>query len=346
MNSLHPSLLTLRSFIKLQVLILFLLCISTTAVRSQEIDVAPLIEQKSISCREAIFTTSRLMQDYYYKQQADTLLGLIYYWEVNCGMHEPLMRFLILHMISSNTFYEDWYPEDIINKLEEYRKGPGQYYEDGLSYYQLHPNFNNFTRGVAEELRVLPDLTPIEKYFLEFYSGNFSVSDSILLSGAMNDSRFIEYYNVHQELIWQAPRNLVSFSGGLWMPFSNLKTLGSRPEFGVAWELHRRRILYNFYFGFAVGNPSTPYWVIYENELTETRRFLGFSAGADLGLEAWRGTRTSAFILPGIAYRGIEALNFTDENEPSKTISSFSPNVGFYVRHRFSRRPCGLDDKV
>ncbi|MFO7979101.1 MAG: hypothetical protein R6U64_10620 [Bacteroidales bacterium] len=168
------------SRIALSSLLVFMLLLFPGQSRAQEIQVEQLIVERSISCREIAFTTTMLLEEFYEKQQHDTIHALMRYWESHCGMQEPMMRFLTLHMIATNTFYEEWYPENILMLLDDYQAAQDMgeyqnYYYDysGWEFYPVNPGFNAFTRQLAEDLKRYEDLSETERFFLEYYSNNF-----------------------------------------------------------------------------------------------------------------------------------------------------------------------------
>lgn len=329
------------------IILLFLLLVFDAGnTFSQEIQVEDMIRQRTVSCKEIAFTTTALLQEYHQKQQHDTVQALLYYWESQCGMQEPMMRFLILHMIGTNTFYEDWYPQNLLVLLEDYHssqktQGLQNYYYDYINWehYPLHPGFNAYTIALAEDLKRYEDITAVERYYLEFYSNNFKAAaemkNSKVLAGSGLDS-------VHQQLeieIRSRPRNYITLSGGFWKPTGKMATLGSHPELGISYEYQNKALLTNIYMDIAFVDAANNYQVRVDNQLYNTKVFIGVAFGLDMGLRLAEGKTTAFFLVPGIAYRGFESLNTDTENNwetPSNFIGSFSPNIGFYLRESTS----------
>lgn len=326
-------------------LLLPFLCLPNKLV-AQNIDAGTIIEERLISCEEIAFTTTSLLMEYHQKQQADTLLALMYHWESNCGMQEPMMRFLVLHMIQSNTFYDDWYPENIMLLLEDYKitrtkSGYQNYYLDynEWEYYSVSPGFNEYTVQLATDLKLFEDLSLQEQFFLEYYSDNFDRANEMLTNESLDNTPLDSLYKQHRIARLTQPRQFFYFSAGLWRPANNLnEVLGSRPEVGIGFEFQKKRIIFNTYFNIAFGNAPHDYYVVANNQLYTTRTFLGMAIGADLGFPIVHGMSSSLFVMPGLAYRFFETLNIDTENTdlPTRTIGSFSPNICLYFQHRYS----------
>ena len=331
----------------LTVLITLLTTFSPSQVFSQTIEAEHIVKSRMVYCPDVAYTTTMLLQEYHTKQEVDTLQALLYYWESHCSMTEPMMRFLVLHLIETNTFYENWYPENILQMLYDYREQsrlPGQsdLYLDYRTweYHPVHPGYTDFTKKLAGDLMRFEDLSPVEIFFLEFYSHNFRKAFKMQHDGLLKGTRLDSLFLQREKAFLEMPQQFFSFSGGLWKPTGNLHTLGSRPEFGLAYEFQSKGFIINTYFNLAVGNTSRPYHVVVANQLYETKTFMGIAIGLDLGAEVVKGRNTSLFMLPGIAYRGFETLNTDPEHStlPSKFIHSFSPNFGLYLRNKYSPR--------
>lgn len=327
--------------------LIILLVYPARGVKAQEIEVEELIVERTVSCREIAYTTSVLLQEFYEKQQHDTLHALMHHWESHCGMQEPMMRFLTLHMIATNTFYEEWYPENILQLLDDYRQAQSQadfqnYYYDysGWEYYPVNPAFNAFTRQLAEELKRYEDLSPTERFFLEYYSNNFKEARDMQAEGLLAGSRLDSLY---QEVAKRS-RRFISFSGGMWKPTGNMAVLGTRPEIGFAYAYQTSRVMFNTYFNIAFGNTRKDYQVVADQQLYNTRTFVGIALGLDFGLEVAKGKTTSLFIMPGLAYRGFESLNPDPETSdlPPRFIGSLSPNLALYLRNATPKGHFGI----
>lgn len=341
MNTLSPSGRMRHLIIRLS-LTLMLMQIPSWLL-AQGIDAEQLIRQRSITCKDIAFSATWLLQDFHAKQQHDTIQALLSYWESHCEIQEPMMRFLILHLIETNTFNEYWYPESLPYLLENYQTSQSHfdlqhYYYDylGMEYYPVHPDFNNYTRKLAEELKAFEDLSAVERYLLEFYSHNFQAAADIKRSGLLEGSLL---YSMQQKMDTHQQqsdfRSNVTLSGGIWKPTGQLTTLGAHPEFGAAIELQKQAILMNLYVDIAFLNSPNTYQVIVKSQTYETKRFRGLAVGFDLGLQLAGGKNTAIFLFPGIAFRNFESLNTNTEEDssvPSKTIGSFCPNIGLYLR--------------
>jgi hypothetical protein len=312
----------------------------------QGIEAENIIKSRLINCSDVAYTTTTLLQEYHQKQEIDTLQALMYYWESNCGLQEPLMRFLALHLIETNTFYEDWYPQNLLTLLTDYRDGQKKtgfrnlYYDyTAWEYYPINPNFNDFTISLATNLKRYEDLKPVERYFLEFYSNNFREADRILKSGALAGSGLDSLLKSIEVERLAGPMHFFSFSAGIWGATGKLhEALGARPEVGLALEFQQMGFFIDGYFNVAFGGTSTPYTVRVNNQNYQTKTFLGIVIGGDIGVDVLSPGNTSLIPMVGIGYRGFESLNL-DENDtslPTNFIGSVNGSVGLYLRNRYS----------
>ena len=135
--------------------------------------------------------------------KADTLRAILSYWQEHCGVTEPLMRYTVLTEIRAGTFHESRLPALVLDYLDDYMDAAitdtetfSDYFFDFRrgEYVAMHPGFNDFSALLADQLREIPNLHPIELFFADFYANDFE--DALLrlesgqLEGSMMDSLY------------------------------------------------------------------------------------------------------------------------------------------------------------
>jgi len=342
-----------------------LLCTPRHAV-AQEIEVSGLIRREGFTCREIALSLTRLLPDYHRNDQSDTLDALLAFWQNNCGGPEPMVRFHIIFQIETNIFTDEWYPDNILHLLADYRAlvtgfdDPPYYYDYFAGdYFEVHPGFSEYTTGMAKQLTRFADLRPIELFFLEYYAREFDAAMERLSSGSLGGTRIDSLYHAappvnqrvlsgqHDDLpaidsdVPVSPRNrYIGAYAGVWLPNGNLNILGNHAQIGLFLGSARDRLIRNFYFMIGFINAANQYNVVVNNMLYSTQNYLGIGAGFDLGAEIMRTETASLITSIGIGVEGFEAFSLYDQETfgLSKFIGSFNLNVGMEYRIKVDDR--------
>lgn len=304
-----------------------------------QIDIDNLMVRENITCQDIAKSATALIPLLHQANQSDTLYALLYYWDLNCGLAEPLLRFYILNQIETNTFADDIYPDQILQVLDDYRELTGfedpHYYLDYYvwEYYAIDPAYTQFTQNLALHLQRYADMRPIELFFLDFYSHNFDGAMERLKSGELAGTRLDSLYNAKIEIAKKAKRTFLNLYGGLWKPTGDLALLGNHPEIGFGGGYIQQGFLVEIFFKIGFG-PSTNYYEVAVNNLGyQTRSFTNLHFSGRIGLVPIDINRHQLLLSVGLGYEGIQAFSTTQQEEEglSRMISSvsFSPGIEF-----------------
>lgn len=290
-------------------------------------------------CTEVPFWFTSLIPAYHLDNHTDSLDGLLTYWQELCGAPEPMVRSRIIYQIETNTFSDDWYPDHILNLLNDYKSLMTSDEEQAYYYYYdyyigeylwINPGFNDFTINLASFLQRYDDLQPIEKFFLEFYANNFNSAMNRLEGGELAGTRLDTLYRAQQLNIKRAPKPYVGIFAGKWQPNGNLARLGNHPQIGLIIGSTKNRILTSFNFMVGFGNTPKEYSVVFEDQIYTTKNYLSVHAGFDLGIEMIRTGDVALLATTGIAFEGFDAFTITEQETLglTKPIGSFNFNFG------------------
>ena len=188
-------------------LLLAFLFVAGPQTKAQEIDVEMLIMRSTINCHDIVFGATRLIPQYHGNRDSDTIPALLSFWEARCGMPEPLMRYTILREIQNGVFHESRLPARVLNYLFDYRDAVetsaeqyANYYFDfeAWDYVAMYPGYNDFTLALAGVLKDLPNLQPMEAFFVDFYTHDFEQAMALLESGALAGSLLDSLYRLRE----------------------------------------------------------------------------------------------------------------------------------------------------
>ncbi len=310
----------------------------TEKVYAQDIDIEAVIEKHSIGCSDIAFSASTLIPGYHRSGQSDSLRTLLQYWEEQCGITEPMMRFAILWQIQTREFSDEWLPAMLHAYLDDYRDAAlaedeslaNFYFDfDAWAYFALHPAYNDYTRALALELQTLPDITALEIFFSLYYAHDFEEAMELLKSGMLSgtsiDSLFLlreselqaikDTEKLDRQQQGSLPGFHVGFSFGTWMPTDKLKQLGNHPQIGVLAGRNTENALFQLQVNLGFLEAPQTYISEIGGTLYETTDFLQVYAGVNTGFDMLSNPRHSLYITGGFGYDGIDPRNNAEREE-------------------------------
>lgn len=323
---------------KLLVLFFFIAVMAFPVRVKSQIDIGNLMVRETITCQDIAIKATALIPLLHQANQIDTLYALLYYWDLNCGLAEPLLRFYLLDQIENNFFSDDFYPEQILTYLEDYRKttefSDPNYYLDyyAWEYYAIDPAYTPFTQNLALYLQRYADLKPIELFFLDYYAHDFEKAMNRLKAGELAGTRLDSLYNARIEIAKKAKRVFFNLYGGLWKPNGELALLGNHPEIGFGAGFIQEGFLMELFFKIGFGPSPNYYEVVVDNMGYRTKNFTNIHISGRVGLVPVDINRHQLLLSVGLGYEGIQAFSTAEQEEGlSRLISSasFSPGVEF-----------------
>ncbi len=330
------------------VLLCMMILPSSFKTEAQQINVETILEKEGFTCRDIAFSLTSLIPVHHRDNQPDTLLSMLLFWQETCGAPEPMVRFRIIYQIESNTFSDQWYPDNIISLLLDYQEmvtnnDNQPYYLDYFlnEYIPIHPKYNEFSSNLAAFLLRYTDLSPIESFFLEFYSHDFDAAYKRLQDGDLEGSRLDSIYRIQQQQIEDvrqkevtAKRRHIGGYLGIWRPNGNLSVLGNHAQIGLFSGYTRNRGVLNFNLTFGFINTPEEYYVVVDNALYSSNYFLSVHGGVDAGFELIKTHDAALITTIGLGFEGFDAFT-PDEQETyglSKILGTPNLNMGVELR--------------
>ncbi len=343
---------------------MMVLMISSGVIKNahaQEIDIEAVIVKHSIACPDIAFSASTLIPDYHRGGQVDTLRALLQYWEKQCGITEPMMRFTILWQIQTREFDDAWLPALLPDFLDDYRDAAtaddeslANYYFDfdAWAYFALHPDYNDYTRSMASELQQLPDITAAESFLTLFYAHDFEKAVEQLNSGLLADTSIDSLYLQRERELQQLqetqtegrqkqslPGFHAGFSFGTWMPTDKLRQLGNHPQIGLLTGGNTENMLFQLQLNLGFLEAPQEYVAEIGGILYETTDFLQVYAGLNTGFDMLSNPRHSLYITGGIGYDGIDPRNNAEREEGvTGMIHALNINAGITYHRIFDEK--------
>lgn len=321
---------------------LILVCIVQTGAYAQAVEA--LMTERAIPCADIIYNSSLLIPEHVEMNNADTVVAILQYWENHCGMSEPLLRTKILLAIQADTLDETLYKyRPIIHFLISYRtriqnKKPDNKYVPYYNNAVLNPEFHVFTKNLATELKNKRNHSPLENFFLDFYSNRFDNIFSRMQDSTLAGSKLQEAYTKEVDEIKDSPEGHFSFYSGVWVPMGNIEVVGYHPIIGIQFGIKKNKYLIDGVLEFKFGKSPNTYHVVKDDSLYSTNHFFGGYVGVELGRELFVYKSNEVDLIGGIGWDGFDALSIGDNDDPdqiSKTINSLNLNIGLGYRKYF-----------
>ena len=335
---------------KLLTTFFFVFC--TTSVFAQT-DLDKMMTQKRVpNCADITLNATDLIVKYANRQDYDSVKIILDYWEQKCPKNTLALNTKILLAIKDRTFTELMYDSIIIYHVANYvnhydpPKVKNSYFSGRYGYYgpyaifENYPDFNNFTKQLAQELLPLQAEGSVEKLFCLLYADNeFDAIKEIRFNPAYKGTKIKAFYDkeVDKNLNRSSDAHL-SLVMGLWSPMGKARVLGNHPTVGFQFGGRYKKTIYSGNVTFKFLATPTRYQTIYRDSLKSTNHFFGGYIGLDVDRELLRWQKSEIDVLAGIAYDGFDAIkadnNNNNNNNNGKTIGSLNLNVGIgYKRY-------------
>ncbi len=338
---------------KLFIKILFIMLLASSAY-GQVDDVEKLMTRKYISCADVNYNVQFLIPQYYKSGSKDTLNAIIDYWGKHCGNFETIARVRILLAIDDGNFNENIYGDNIIRYLTYYKNfsttDRGSYYLYSGKFDLFRPDsLDLFTVSLAKKLLKRTNLTPVERFFLRFYSNDFDGTFAMLKSDDFAGTKIQELYFKEVKRYDVKFISHGNFRVGAWIPYGNLGHVGTHPLIGFAGGMKYKRLTADLSMAFKFGRSPNVYQVYVNDSIWNTNYFFGGYMGVDLGFDLLQLKRSSLSLLGGVAFDGFDALKVSDQNSNNninKSLNSLNLNFGLGYKYSINKfNYLGLDIK-
>lgn len=199
-------------------------------------------------------------------------------------------------------------------------------------------NYDNFARDLAKEIATRYPEKSIENLVARFYA-----YDMDPLMDAMLDTKSKDYGNsVIKKHFTQKIKDTYNTSemnfallAGSWIPTGKLSVLGVHPEIGGQLGFKHKKMSYDVTAGMRFIHSYTKYnYWDYNKNLKNTKGYVSFYVGADIGRDIFVKNKHEVQIIGGIAYDEMRIFPRKSE-EDFKKISLKSVNLNAGLSYRF-----------
>ena len=325
----------------------FLLCflLATIHAFSQEFD--QLLTERRPNCADIAYNSGLYFVKYMQENKLDTAALLLNYWEMKCGIYEPIFRAKILLALQTGTFNDSLLGNNPLRYMSNYKnrikiiqdETPYHRYDGYKSFYGYVPPgqaFDTYTSQMAIKLKDDYDPESMEYLLAEFYGDDSEAVFSRIQLPQHRGSKLYENYNEQlQSYLTMSEWNL-SFSAGVWVPTGNITQLGCHPEIGLQVGWKYKKMNYDLICAVKFINAYNDYYVRRKGstEPELTNYFLGYTIGIDVGRDIFARNHHEVQLIAGIAYDGFQVIKEDkDAGIKSLSVNSYNFNIGLGYRY-------------
>ncbi|KAA3609300.1 MAG: hypothetical protein DWQ05_22675 [Calditrichaeota bacterium] len=291
--------------------------------------------------------SSKLIVKYYRAEQMDTVRMVLQYWENECNMNEPLLRFKVLLAMQDGTFNEKLYDDRIMGFLMKYRVRVESMQEKGADAWKMRHSsskenlpkapfvseaFNKLTMNMAIRRQDEFKKGDPQRFFSLFYNHEFDKALKTVQEMDYAETELQKYTKSYLENANSRLEEHYAVHSGSWMPSGNLDVLGSHPTFGVTLGLKKNRWLLDIVGELRFTKSKATYTVGSPTGIEATDKYRGGYMGLEFGREVWQNNRQEFDLLAGFGYEGFDALTGRGADQD---VSPASKNINFGAGYRF-----------
>jgi hypothetical protein len=326
---------------------IFLFLAISVHLWGQDDPIEKLMTRRYLSCEDVTYNVSYLIPEFYEKGDRDTIQAILDFWRNRCYVPEALVRCRIVLAIDEGTFTEDLYDSHILNLLNQHHYGG--YYRDYHSA-DVISGLNKFTGDLSLGLLTLrKDLSPVEKFFLRWYSGEPGITLAALEAEELNGTKIQDLYFQAKKQQEQMTFLHWDYMAGVWIPQNNANVLGVHPFIGFRGGFKRRKITVDVSLGFKFVKTPETYQVYKDGTLWNTDNFFGGYMGLDAAYRLFLTGKNAFYLIGGVAWDGFDALDKKkdgSDDKMTKSINSLNLNIGLGYKFHFGEKSyLGIDCK-
>ena len=341
--------------------------VSFTA-RAQDSEIEKMMSKRVVTRSDASYNIAMLLPRLYSERKDDTIQALINYTLTNFGTLPELVPFMLLNSIKKRTFKEeikyvsvkfndtarkisdsDYYKASIVSYYLLWYKdnidiiGKDKY---PLYYRKAYSDYFAFLVPTSKDLLKIKDLSPLEKWILQYFIDPWSERMKELNGTDYNGTILQKSWKQYDKKMSELSGFGYGLIGGLWMPTGNLSVVGNHPFFGITMGGRTKsNFLVDLRIDFRFIQAPNHYIVPADTFKFSTNHFSGMNAGLDFGYELYR-KRNALDIIGGIAWEYFETLTSHQTStynlsSDAGTFNTFNANAGlayrFYLTHNVKK---------
>jgi hypothetical protein len=282
----------------------------------------------------------------------DEALGrLLFAWEQECGLTEPVFRARTLQLIAAGQFPGSLENTSILEQAIAFEiryrliaeKSPAEradyyaFHKGFFGYVPIHEDFDRQTMRQAARLINRVSAGTIEYLMLEMYAGEPENFFAALRDGEFQETNLAAEYRNRRDELLRLPEFNVGIRAGMWFPMGDLDILGTHPSLGVNVGLKKGRNYFDAVFDFRFGKSARPVSVVLQDTLVKVSNFQGGYLGLEWSRVLVKGPDYNLEFFAGLGYDLIELVE--DGQDPGRrSYGSFNFTLGPAYRHIFSNR--------
>lgn len=322
------------------ILLFILLSIFSKANSQDNKAMDAMMTKRALTCEDVSYNCSFLLPRFYNADKTDSLENLINYWQSKCGRVQPLFSFEILYAIKTGAFSEGNYRDDIIDYLLAYKESYDNKDTFKAPNYKSEPtaeNYYPFLASMAASLQSIPDLSPVEKFLVNFYANRDLNSFEQLNGSAYKGTTLQKSYSKIKKHKWNAINT--ALLAGAWIPIGNLNRLGAHPfiegRIGKRWD----KVTVDFDAQFRFFNSPNTYQTYIKGHLRNTSYFFSSCISAYGSYKVLGQRKNEIEVIGGIGYDRIDVLrqrSYYKYSQVEKYLGTVNLNVGATYKYYYS----------
>ena len=281
----------------------------------------------------------------------EVVAELLFAWEQDCGLTEPVFRARALQLIADGRFPgpldESLLLEKAVAFEIRYRiiteESPSVRdffyleYEEYFGYVPLNEEFDRQTLRIANRLKNDVEKNTLEYRLLELYSGDTESFFLALKGGDFAETPLARDYNNRVAELLNMPEINLGLRGGMWFPMGDLDILGAHPALGVNLGVKKNRNYLEAIFDIRFGKAANPVTLVVQDTLVTATNFQGAYMGLEWSRVLVKGRDYEIELFAGAGYDVIDLIE--DGQDPERqTFGSFALSFGPSYRYLFANR--------
>ncbi|MFW6352684.1 MAG: hypothetical protein ACOC2E_09875 [Bacteroidota bacterium] len=277
----------------------------------------------------------------------EALAGLLFLWEQQCGLTEPVYRVRTLHQIRKGSWKLQNGKElleqalnfkirnDLINNqdlqnLQDYF----DFYPEVFGFVPFTSQLDIQTSLLAKRLLHSNQHDSITNLVLNLYAGKADMFFEKLKNGFASETSLGQSYHERVQNLLQKPEWIVGIHAGMWVPTADISALGTHPTLGLTLGGKKGKIALQSSFEFRFGKTPRQVFIVVKDTLAATRNYQGGSLGVDVSVDFFeKQNRHMAFF----AGAGLDLIDLVENSlqEPER-ITFLSPEFRLGLQYHVS----------
>ncbi len=298
-------------------------------------------------CLENAASFANQVAEYLENDDEEALTGILFLWEQQCGLTEPIYRVRTLQQIRKGSWNLDNGQElleqslnfkirnDLIQKedmqnLSDYF----DFYPEVFGFVPLTSELDTQTSRLARHLLNQNRHDSIVNLVLNLYAGNTDHFFEKLKNGFASRSSLGRAYQERVDDLLKKPEWVVGIHAGTWIPFGELASVGAHPTLGFQLGGKKGKIALQSSFEFRFGKTPREVFIVVKDTLTATRNYQGGSLGLDLSYDFFKKHNHHMTFFAGV---GLDVLDLVENSlqEPER-ITFLSPELRMGLQYNIS----------